>query len=129
MGEGRGEQAAHQEHALYREQESGESGMRSELRVGWQRGGAGVSGLMCLSGFLGGRSKRTRKGERRRSWVVECACAEQAGSSGRVWRGLLEEKQGKREAKGKERAGGRGENVVCACVRALATTAAGESRG
>ena len=106
MGEGRGEQAVHQEHAPYREQQSGESGMRNELRVGWQRGGAGVSGLMCLSGFLGGRSKRTRQGERRRSWVVECACAERAGSSGRVWRGLLEEKQGKREAKGKERAGG-----------------------
>ena len=53
--------------------------MRSELRVGWQRGGAGVSGLMCLSGFLGGRSKRTRQGERRRGWVVECACAQRAG--------------------------------------------------
>lgn len=85
---------------------SGEPGMRSEARVDWQPGGAGVSGLLCLSGFLGGRSKRTRKGERQRSWVVECACAERAGSSGRVWRGLLEEKQGKREAKGKGRAGG-----------------------
>lgn len=80
--------------------------MRSEARVGWQQGGAGLSRLLCLSGFLGGRSKRTRKGERRRSRIVECACAERAGSSVRVWRGLLEEKQGKREAKGKERAGG-----------------------
>lgn len=103
--------------------------MRSEAGVGWQQGGAGVSGLLCLSGFLGGRSGRTREGERRWSLILECACAEPACSSGRVWRGLLEEKQGKREAKGKERAGGRGESVLCACVRALATTAAGESRG
>lgn len=85
---------------------SGEPGMRSEAGVGWHQGGAGVSGLLCLSGFLGGRSRRTRKGERRWSLIVECACAERAGSFGRVWRGLLEEKQGKREAKGKERAGG-----------------------
>lgn len=37
-----------------------------------------------------------------------CACAGRAGSSGRAWRGLLEEKPGKREAEGKE---GRGEGV------------------
>lgn len=79
--------------------------MRIELRVGWQRGGAGLRRLMCLSGFLGGRSKRTRKGERRRSWVVD-AHAPSEPVALRVWRGLLEEKPGKREAKGKERAGG-----------------------
>lgn len=48
---------------------SGEPGMRSALERGGGlaagQGGAGVSGLMCLSGFLGGRSKRTRQGERR----------------------------------------------------------------
>lgn len=36
------------------------------------------------------------------------ACAVRAGSSGRAWRGLLEEKPGKREAEGKEGRRGRG---------------------
>lgn len=57
----------------------------------------------------------------------------EAGSAGRVWRGLLEEKQGKREAEGEEGRGvgvGRGgESALCACVQGLATTAAGEARG
>lgn len=68
---------------------------------------------------MGGQSARV-KGERRWGWAVECARAERADSSGRAWRGLLE-KQGKREAKGKERAGGRGEGECVLRMRASAS--------
>lgn len=43
--------------------------------------------------------------------------------------GALRGEAGEKGSEGKGKGGGRGENVVCACVRALATTAAGESRG
>lgn len=54
-GRGREERAALSAHAP-----RGEPDMRREPRVGWRRVGPGASGLMCLSGFLGGRSQRTR---------------------------------------------------------------------
>lgn len=63
--------------------------MRSELRVGWAAGRGCVSGAGCVYPvfWVGAQSARVRaKGG---GAVVECACAQRAGSSGEGVEGAL----------------------------------------